>query len=375
MDSYTEEDGTFRYKEVISWIGKFDGTATGYKGFASDCDTCFKKIEKKSYASLLMYVKTLLDKNRFAFLLGTDIRTWEDLRKLLDEHFGIRKNEKALFRNLTSMKKEEGDDLFTFYNKLLQACHEYKLFLYDTLDDKATVQLRVKQAEEYILDSFIMSVGSNFRAIIRDKNPSNIVEAYRILVSLEESTGTKSSDQLEDKLNEVLKLLKISKDPVSFTKPTIRRVEESDKGATQIVCQFCDRVGHLAKNCYRIPKQNNGNGNPKEFSKKNTNNKNNNYNRNGNNKGNWRNKTFQNKNNWQQQQQQHQQVPNWNCQYYVTEPMNAPNGFVVRGGNPSNYHSYPNQNRQNHQGNAVVMAVAPESKYPMIKDRNSTVDD
>lgn len=103
------------YKQAITWVPKFDGSFEKYKGFANDCDTAFGKINDEDYDALLIYVKSQLDKSIFTFLLGTEIPRWDDLKKLMDEHYGIRRDEKVLFREITNLKRGVNEDLFKFY--------------------------------------------------------------------------------------------------------------------------------------------------------------------------------------------------------------------------------------------------------------------
>lgn len=251
------EKGDTKYKDVITWIRPFDGTKTEYIQFSNDCDRAFKAVEEVKTRDLINFVLTKLPTSKFAFTLGTDFVKWEELKKALDEHFRIRLNEKFLFRELTDMTKGK-DDLFSFYNRLIAKCYEYKTFLESTFKDKGLdfINFRVQQAEEYALDSFIMAVGMNFRAMIRDKKPKNIQEAYSMLRDLEIGTGCNSSDSTDDKLSEVLNLLKLgnsNNNNNNFTKPNINRVEEEgEKAKDAMNCQFCGKIGHTAPKCYKM---------------------------------------------------------------------------------------------------------------------------
>lgn len=249
-----------KYKDVITWMRPFDGSKEQYMQFSNDCDRCFKAVENWKIPDLINYVLSKLNSENFAFTLGTDFKTWSELKKALDEHFRIRLNEKFLFRELTDMTKGS-DDLFKFYNRLIAKCYEYKTFLKSTFEDKGTefIEFRVAQAEEYALDSFIMAVGANFRPLIRDKKPKNIQEAYNMLRDLEIGTGMDSSDGVDAKMSEMLHLLKMGNNNSSFTKPQINRVEEVQKSNFETrICQLCEREGHTAKFCWISQNTNSG---------------------------------------------------------------------------------------------------------------------
>lgn len=106
----------------------------------------------------------------------------------------------------------------------------------------------------------------NFRPIIIDREPKTIQEAYALLVKLETAANCKSNDGVDQKLSEVLSLLKLKESKDKFYNPDIKRVEEfkpqyqeqqktETKGGT-MVGQYCSRVGHTAKFCYDLGESN-----------------------------------------------------------------------------------------------------------------------
>lgn len=265
--------GSSPYKEVISWIRPFDGTKKSYSRFASDCDRCFSEIEEKSYKSLINYVLTQLDVEQFPFIYSSSFNTWEDIKTVLDEHFNVRPTLNILFRELTNLTKEPGEEIFRFYNRLIGKCFEYKKLLIKTLDDEQLIQSRLKLAEDYILDSFILSVGMNFRPILMSKKPKTIQEAYSMLRQLEMGSGSTRSDSYEQKLANIERLLLELKgrsnqvNSRQFSNPQVHHVEEynNDDDDHQVTCQLCDRVGHNARDCFEFNSQRNNNNRQRGF--------------------------------------------------------------------------------------------------------------
>lgn len=282
------ETGTTKYKDVITWIRPFDGTKTDYIQFSNDCDRAFRAVEEAKVRDLINFILTKLPTSKFAFTLGTEFITWDELKRALDEHFRIRHNEKYLFRELTDMTKGT-DDLFTFYNRLVSKCYEYNTFIRSTFKDKGLdfIEFRVQQAEDYALDSFIMAVGMNFRPLLRHKKPKDLQDAYNMVRDFEVGTNTDSSDNADDKLSEVLNLLKLGNNS-NFTKPKINRVEEEvEKKKEQLICQICGKIGHVASKCFKLLDMNMSNNN-NSFSNNNGNGnlkKNNKFNNKSNNRG------------------------------------------------------------------------------------------
>lgn len=132
-------------------------------------------MEKKSYASFMNFMLSRLTTEKFPALRGKSFRVWADLQKAFDDHFQIRLTEKSLFRELTDLEREPGEDLFNFYNRLVGKCFDYGKFMRTIFADrKEMVRSRIEQAEEYILDTFIRSVGMNFRTSLISRQPLNI---------------------------------------------------------------------------------------------------------------------------------------------------------------------------------------------------------
>lgn len=295
------------YKEVTQWLKPFDGTVESYRRFAADCERCFLSIQPGDFKKLLNFVWSLMD-DRFLHLRSVEYKSWPDLKKALDEYFGIRREVNVLFRELTDMTKEHGESHFCFYNRLQNKCLEYKQCIQNSEADPAVIVSRISHAEEYVLGSFMKSVGMNFRPIIMDKKPKTLQEAFTLMRDLEIKTGSKSSDSVEEKLAEVLNLIKdknISSNS-NFSSPQINRVEQNMYGAGRNVmqCQVCDKFGHKALDCNKLKSligNNSRQGNGWHNRNGGGNNNRNNYNQGGNN-NNWQGNNYnwqRNNNNWQ----------------------------------------------------------------------------
>lgn len=238
-------EGNAVYKHVITWIRKFDGSVEKYKRFKYDCDNCFRRIEKKSYSCLLMYVKSLLDDSIFNFILHAKIDTWEQLKIYLDEHFKIRLNERDLFKDLINLKRNDKERLFEYYNRIIGSRNEYNKCIRTSLVDKTVVKVKLEQAEEYAVDLFVKAVGMNFRPYWITKEPDTIEKAYDLLRDMEMKSGALSSHEEELYLR-----------PGEQSRTSCHRVTEDcgDKSNAKkdIFCQICNRRGHRALKCWRF---------------------------------------------------------------------------------------------------------------------------
>lgn len=150
---------TTPYKIVVTWVRPFDGTKEGYVRFSEVCDKAFKSILSSDYSSLMFYVLSFLNPIEYPFTHGVCYSTWQDLKKALDEHFEIRLDEKSLFREIMNLKKKDGETLYAFYARLLSKCFDYGVFLRANLSDALVIDTKIAQAEDYVLETFIRSVG------------------------------------------------------------------------------------------------------------------------------------------------------------------------------------------------------------------------
>lgn len=244
-------EGNATYKQAISWIRKFDGSLQNYKTFVYDCNTSFNAVEKSSYGCLLLYVMSLLDCSIFKFILnGQRIDTWEELKQNLDEHFKIRLNEEELFTELVNVTRQDNERLFDYRNRIIGKRSEFKNLVLSTDTDKSEVHFKLKYAEKFAVNSFIMAVGMNYRPYIKQQKPKTVEEAYAILRELEISNGELSSHEVENKVDSNLVAIK-------DLQPSCRLARED--GGVQghnmkkdHSCQLCNRKGHRAFKCRKF---------------------------------------------------------------------------------------------------------------------------
>lgn len=253
---------TTPYKVVISWFHPFDGKKDSYGSFVRECDHAFKRILPKVYSDLLSYVKAQLLPARL-ILSGSGYETWEDVKAACNEHFDIRFDEKAMFRELTSLRKESNEELYSFYNRLTDKCFEFGEFLKTLYSDKNTIKIKFDAAQDYFLDSFIAGIGENLRPTISAMKPKTIKLAYQALRELEMNTGSRSQASVGKQVSEVLDLvkeMKVSNNKESFSNPAVGRnaVVPMSSGQHQdsIKCQLCFKFGHVALDCDKFKQKN-----------------------------------------------------------------------------------------------------------------------
>lgn len=241
------------YKIVITWIKPFDGTKRRYMRFSNDCDRCFASIKKVRYGDLINFVLSQLDEEEFMVIVDTKFETWEELKKALDEHFGIRLTAKNLFKELMDMQKNPGDTLYKYYNRLIAKCFEYKKFMNSTFgDQKAMVDERVALAEEYALETFLDAINVTLRLHVREKIPKTIQEAYKVLRELEIANNLSGEDSFDAKVSDAMERIKsieLASSSLNFCNPHVYRVNSNETPEYRVKCQLCGQIGHIAPQC------------------------------------------------------------------------------------------------------------------------------
>lgn len=156
---------------------------------------------------------------------------------------------------IKNITRKSGEELFNFFNRLVAKCHDFRKFMNSTFSDRRElVDARVELADEYALDTFIKAIGMNFRPLVVSRKPRTLQEAFNYLRDLEMETGCTSNDSADQKLSEVLELLKtvnLGKASNKFADPQVSRLDvpnEVGVSNNQVVCRLCDRVGHKALN-------------------------------------------------------------------------------------------------------------------------------
>lgn len=251
------------YKIVVTWFQPFDPSRTGYEAFRNTCDSAFKLIRKEDYGALLQYVKIQVERHGFD-LSGTLCSSWESLRPAIEEYLHIRVTEKSLRKELHALKRNPGEELFAFYNRLVNHLHRYIKCVHDNSADSVVANLKVEIANDFILDLFMASVDDRFGAALWSAEPKTIQEAYKFIRDMEITLGTRqSSDQKLDKVLVMMKDL-IAEKEISETVFSDAEVLRHDSSGhvgndcinenSDVTCQYCKKRGHIASSCNQILK-------------------------------------------------------------------------------------------------------------------------
>lgn len=263
------------FKDVIQCINPIIPTVDNYWYYLASCDKAFAMIDPKHNQLLLNYLLSHLNCSTFSFVVGVTYYTWNDLKFALNEHFGVRFNERSLLYNLITAKKTSSQDLFSFYNDLLHKCRQYLDFLHNG-SDTLRFQFKKQQAEDYIKDSFVLAVGMNLRPTLVTMKPKDIHEAYNFYRNLEMETGMKSSDSNDLMINNQIQFNsnicsleesgRVNSSGLFRNNFVHNNVDNSnsvvavDKSLVLnnnlrvLRCQVCQKKGHTASRCYKFKK-------------------------------------------------------------------------------------------------------------------------
>lgn len=230
------------FRDLITMIRPFDGTRTAYKYFVQDCERVLALADGRTQELLLHYIISTLSSLKLDCVLVHCKGTWNDLKMVLNEHFGSKLNASDILHDLMRVRRGK-ETLFEYYNKFTVLLSDYR----DSIDsqyqeDGIAKAAIVRHAEKIALDSFIKGLNVELRASVLIKEPQTLQDSYKLARHLEDKL-TDRADLDVDRLADTIKLLlKDKEQSSSFEKPIIRQVEV-------VICQICSKEGHGARNC------------------------------------------------------------------------------------------------------------------------------
>lgn len=260
QSSSTQSGTNYRLslRDVTSLIGPFDGSKEKYRMFAHSCENAIKFAEKNRIPveNILIHILNVLGQLGCEFVVSHSFANWAELKKICDQHFDSDLDKSVILGKLYSVR-QDNLSVFAYYSKIATILNEYNLMLREEyiLDDNK-YRIAVKNGEDMALQAFEKGLRSDIRKSLVFQKPKNLLEIYELARTFEKKeTQTRAIDE-NDITQKFAKFLLQQKDEVapspSFDSPQIRQV-------TPVVCQYCNRNGHTASNCYQLNNNNNNN--------------------------------------------------------------------------------------------------------------------
>ncbi|KAJ8954581.1 hypothetical protein NQ318_003112 [Aromia moschata] len=219
----------YKLSEVFSLIPEYDGNQIFLNTFLNSCTTAFGMAVGNQKVFLTLHIKNKL-KGRAAELINSrNPETWDEIKLLLESHFGDSRDLTALIQDLQRMRQLPNESPLTFISRLQS--HEAKMHAsiqkqHLTVEQKdAQVQITESMALNTLLTGLEPKVGH----VIRASNPPDMLTAIsRIRREL----------QLNYFENQKFQNKNFNSQPRKPSTPQITKQ-----------CSFCKRMGHTSNEC------------------------------------------------------------------------------------------------------------------------------
>lgn len=251
--SATETVEPYKLSEIFSIVPEYDGNSIFLNTFISSCTTAQSMAVGNQSTLLVLHIKNKLRGRAAELVNSRDPSSWDEIRDLLENHFGDSRDLSALIQDLQRMRQMPNESPLTFAARL--QTHEAKMH---AAVNKQNLTAKEKSAqialiESMALNSLLTGVEPRIGQILRASDPDDIVTAIsRIRRELQ------------------LHHLETQKFSNSRTGPT--QIRKPPTPTTPIKqCTFCKRTGHSFNECmtrqrqFQQPPNNTNNFRPHPF--------------------------------------------------------------------------------------------------------------
>lgn len=205
-------------------VPEFDGTSSQLHKFLRCCDLIYKPLLKvPDKATFLDLVASKLNKRAYEIIKYNTFDTWEELRIELIKQFEVHKSVEQLQIELVQARQKSNESILEFSNRIEQ--------LLSLLNDACIAREGV-DAKIYINN---LNSGTALRSFIdglKSDKIQNVVKSCRF-------------KSLKDAVDQA------TEEEISLSK------NNSDNSNQSTKCQWCNKRGHIASNCFSLKNKTN----------------------------------------------------------------------------------------------------------------------
>lgn len=220
----------YKISEIFSIVPDYDGNPIFLNTFLSSCTTAQAMCSDNQLVLLVLHIKNKLRGRAAELVNSRNPTTWDDIKDLLENHFGDSRDLSALIQDLQRMRQMPNESPLTFAARL--QTHEAKMH---SAVNKQNLTPKEKQAQITLIDSMALNtlltgLEPKVGQIIRASDPDDIITAI-----------SRIKRELQLRHFETQKFTSVRNE----TPPTKKPIPS----AFTKICSFCRRTGHTINEC------------------------------------------------------------------------------------------------------------------------------
>ncbi|CAK1581823.1 unnamed protein product [Parnassius mnemosyne] len=210
---------------LTKFIKSYNGEKDSLPAFLTNCDNAMSLATPEQQPILCKFIISQLEgKAQVACSLKT-FETWNQIKSFLRSTFGEKKHATHLLSDLQNCK-QSSEDVTKFSLKLEQILTKIQSDIHYSCKNADELPGRIAAMEDLALNTFLLGLNPAISTIVRCRNPQTLNEAVQLAIE-------------EEKLQNLQ----------TCSKNSIKQ------------CSICNKVGHVATQCFKNKKHSNYNHN------------------------------------------------------------------------------------------------------------------
>jgi hypothetical protein len=205
---------------LTSFISMYDGKNSNLHKFIKDCDYAYNLAQGWQKDVLFKFIVTRISGKAEAALSCRQINKWDDCRNFLLENFSEIKCFTQLLSELQNCRQTRHESVVE-YTQRIDKCYSnlMRAIKNDTTDSSELIGKHA-MIKQMTLQTFMMGTLPQYQTILRARDPDSFEEAAQFAINEEKLTQASTSFLRLDNRNKT-------------------------------TCSICNKTGHISKNCYR----------------------------------------------------------------------------------------------------------------------------